>query len=591
MEHANASFLILACVPIFVIAFLIYAKRIGILFDESKDRKTPAVASEDGKDYVPANPLVLFGHHFASIAGGGPILGPTIALAFGYLPVWMWIVVGTVFIGGVHDLSSLFVSIREGGRSIADITRLYLGKRGFTLFVLFAVVYILLVTSAFLQMTVAALTSAVPVSMLTKDSDLSSFSRVVKDGVEMVRIGGVASTSVIIITFFAPLLGYLLYRRRMSALMGAIIAALVAGISIRIGISSPVNISGNIWMILVSIYVFIASGIPVWIVLQPRDFINSFVLFAGIVLLLGGSIISAPKGITLEAPAFDLAGGGAALGSIWPSLFIVVACGAISGFHALVASGTTSKQLSSEAHARRIGYGAMVLEGILAVCVVTAVAAGMGFTNYKQIVFPKTGQSNPVLAFSLGMGGLLKRALGFNYTYGVVFGIIMVEGFVVTTIDTAVRLNRYLFEEVWKGFLKEVPPILRNRYFNSVLCVVLMYVLAKTNAFLAIWPIFGTANQLLAALTLTTVTVWLLSRGKNPIVTLVPAIFMLLTTAASLIQLLLKKYIPSHNITLSVTAILLFLLAVVFVETSVRILRKMPILRRGGNQWEEQLKK
>ncbi|MGQ9810899.1 MAG: carbon starvation CstA family protein [bacterium] len=578
MWHSNASLLILACLPIFVIAYFVYARRVGILFDESKDRKTPAVASEDGKDYVPADPLVLFGHHFASIAGGGPIIGPTIALAFGYLPVWMWIVVGTIFIGGIHDLSSLFVSIREGGRSIADITRRYLGKRGFILFISFATVYILLVTSAFLQMTVAALTSTVPISMISEDAYLGSLSREIRGGVEVIRIGGVASTSVIIITLFAPLLGYLLYRRRMNALMGAVIAAIVAGASIRVGISSPVNIRGDIWMVLVSVYVFIASGIPVWIVLQPRDFVNSFILFAGVGILLAGAIGGGLKGIVLEAPPLDLTGGQAALGSIWPALFIVVACGAISGFHALVASGTTSKQISSEAHARKIGYGAMVLEGILAVCVVTAVAAGMGFKDYRQIVYPQAGQSNPILAFGLGMGGLLKRALGLNYAYGVIFGIIMVEGFVVTTIDTAVRLNRYLFEEVWKGFFVKVPQMLLNRYFNSMLCVVLMYVLARTNAFLSIWPIFGTANQLLAALTLTTVTVWLSMRGKNPIITLAPAIFMLLTTIASLIQLLMKKYIPSKNITLSITAGLLFLLAIIFVETAVGI------LRRGGKR-------
>lgn len=580
MGHFNASLLILSCLPIFVIAYFIYSRKIGNLFDESKDRKTPALINEDGKDYVPTNPIVLFGHHFASIAGGGPIIGPTLALAFGYLPVWMWIVFGTVLVGGVHDLSSLFVSIREGGRSIAEITRRYLGRRGFVLFVSFAVVYILLVTSAFLQMTVAALTSALPVDRIADQADLSSFSRTIKDGVEMIRIGGVASTSVIVITLFAPLLGYLLYRRRMSAILGAVIGALVAGLSIRIGIASPVNMAGEIWMILVSIYVFIASGIPVWIILQPRDFVNSFVLFAGIVVLLMGSIVAGLKGIVLDAPMVDMGGGKAALGSVWPALFIVVACGAISGFHALVSSGTTSKQISSETHARRIGYGGMVLEAILAICVVTAVGAGMGFRSYKEIVYPQVGQSNPILAFGLGMGGLLKRSLGVNYAYGVIFGIIMVEGFVVTTIDTAVRLNRYLFEEVWRGTFDRVPWLLENRYFNSLLSVAIMYMLAKTNAFLAIWPIFGTANQLLAALTLTTVTVWLLRLGKNPLITISPAIFMLATTMASLVELLFKKYIPSRNTILSIADILLLVMAIVFLETAVRV------LRRGEKQWQ-----
>jgi len=327
-------------------------------------------------------------------------------------------------------------------------------------------------------------------------------------------------------------------------------------------------------MIILTIYVFFASGIPVWIILQPRDFTNSFILFGGIVTLVTATFVAGIKGLTFDAPGFDIASGTKALGSLWPILFITVACGAISGFHALVGSGTTSKQISSETHAKKIGYGGMLLEGILAICVVTAIGVGVSFATYKNILFPQAGRSNPILGFALGMGGLLSKALGLSHTYATVFGILLVEGFVVTTLDTAVRLNRYLFEDLWKTIFKKPPQIVRSYYFNSLICVVLMYILAKTNAFLAIWPIFGTANQLLAALTLTCVTLWLMRKRKPYLFTLLPAGFMMVTTTASLVKLLLGKYIPTRNLLLSTADILLLCLSFAFIAVAVSSLRR-----------------
>jgi carbon starvation protein len=353
-----------------------------------------------------------------------------------------------------------------------------------------------------------------------------------------------------------------------------VFAIVVAAASIRIGLMYPVSITPSKWMVILSVYVFVASGIPVWIVLQPRDFTNSFILFGGIIGLVAATVVGGLKGMTLSAPSFDLASGRDALGSLWPFLFITIACGAISGFHALVASGTTSKQISSETHARKIGYGGMLLEGVLAVCVITAIAGGIKFGTYKSIVFPDAGRSNPILGFAMGMGGLLHKSLGINRAYGTVFGILMVEGFVVTTLDTAVRLNRYLFEGLWKTLLKRPPGVLKSYYFNSLLCVVLMLILAKTNAFLSIWPIFGTANQLLAALTLTCVTVWLMRKRKPFMFALVPAGFMIVTTTASLVKLLYTKYLPQRNITLTVADLLLLGLSVAFVVLAVSRLKK-----------------
>jgi carbon starvation protein len=570
----NAALLLIGALPLFIIAYRVYGRRLARIFGEDASRPTPAIEQQDGKDYVPTRPAVLFGHHFASIAGGGPVVGPTVALIFGYGPAWLWIVVGAILIGGVHDFASLFVSMRERGRSIAEIAGRYLGRDGFVLFIAFAIVYILLVTSAFLQMTATALTSLVPADALGMGPTDRLLKTVVEDGVEKVRIGGIASTSVIVITAFAPLIGWLLYRKRVRMWPVALAAVVICVASIRVGLALPVTMSPDTWMLILSVYVFFACGIPVWMILQPRDFTNSFILYGGIMLLLAGAAGAGVRGVELSAPAFETAAGRAALGPIWPFLFITIACGAISGFHALVASGTTSKQITAETHARRIGYGGMLLEGVLAVCVVTAVASGMSFGTFKSIVFPEAGRSNPILGFALGMGGFLSKGLGLNRTYGTVFGILMVEGFVVTTLDTAVRLNRYLLEDLWKSAFKRPPAILRSYYFNSLVCVVLMLALAKTNAFLAIWPVFGSANQLLAALTLMCITIWLKRRGKPFLFALFPALFMLATTTASLLGLLRSKYIPEGNLVLAAAAILLLGLSVAFIVISIRVFRR-----------------
>jgi carbon starvation protein len=303
-------------------------------------------------------------------------------------------------------------------------------------------------------------------------------------------------------------------------------------------------------MIIISIYVLIAAGLPIWIILQPRDFINSFILYGGIAALTIGIFAGGISGMSISFPSFNVIQGSQKIGLIWPMLFITVACGAISGFHSLVASGTTSKQVSKESHARRIGFGAMLLEGLFAVVVLVTIGSVLNFSDYLNIVFPEAGRSNPILAFSLGMGQILHKAVTLPAYVGTIFGILLVEGFLVTTLDTAVRLNRYLFEELWRILFKNPPQVIRSYIFNAGLSVVLMFLFAYKQAFLSIWPVFGSANQLLAALALITVSAWLLKRGKNAVFTLLPATFMIVTTIASLIYLLKTKYLPQGNILL-----------------------------------------
>lgn len=558
-----------------------YSRFVAKVIGEQKDRTTPAVTQYDGKDYIPAKPHVLFGHHFSSISGAGPILGPTMGILYGFVPAWLWIVLGGIFIGAVHDFTTLFVSLQEKGKSMAQIARRTLGTPGFALFILFTIVMIVLVTSSFLTATATALTSKWPLDKLGLALDQTFLkTETAPDGQTLGIIGGIASMSVIIITFFSPLLGYLLYVRKIKVAYAYLFAAVVCVFSVWTGIQYPVRLDPATWMIILSIYVLFASGVPVWVVLQPRDFINVQIMYLGIAGLFLGLIAGGLGGLQLHLPGFNIAEGTRNLGAIWPMLFITIACGAISGFHALVASGTSAKQLDSEKHARTIGYNGMLLESVLAVCVLLAVGSAFVFPEYKSLVWPEPGmgRSNPILAFSLAVGKLFYRGFGIPMALGSVFGILMVEGFVVTTLDTAVRLNRYLFEELWGLIFKNVPVLFKSFLFNSALAVALMWLLAHFNTFAALWPIFGTANQLLAALSLIAVSTWLSVRGRKNLITVIPAVFMILTTTASLLILLVTNYIPRKNVTLLVADILLLLLSlgVVYLslKTAARLMRE-----------------
>lgn len=483
----NILLVLLISLAAFGIGYRYCARRVEEAFEVDGTHPVPSVELRDDVDYVPTRKFVLFGHHFASIAGGGPIIGPTVALAFGWIPVWLWIVVGTVFVGVVHDFSALLASVREKGRSMAEVAEKSFGRAGFLSFVGFTVVMLLMLTSVFLNLTTTALSSMYPASFF---GDTDGLVRTVQvGGVAHAVIGGIASTSVILITLCAPLLGWLLYRRDLNA-----------------------------WA----------------------------------------------AGATMQAPAFNLRGALPMLGYVWPILFITVACGACSGFHALVAGGTSSKQLARERpDGKVVAAGGMILEAVFAVGVVLAVGTALSFPEFLRLVFPSDPavKANPILAFALGVGGMLHQAFGVPKVFGTVFGILMVEGFVVTTLDTAVRLNRYLLEELWRTLMPRPPRFLTSHLFNSALSVVLMFVLAYFNAFKQLWALFGSANQLLAALTLLTVSAWLVRKGRRSLFALLPGLFMLATTLASLLLLLVTDYLPKRSLMLAAGDLLLLALA------------------------------
>ena len=578
-------FLILASLA-FIVASRIYTRYIAKAIGEDPHHPTPAHRYADGRDYVPTKNYIVFAHHFSAIAGAGPIIGPTMAILYGFVPAWLWVVFGGIFIGAVHDFTVLFVCMREGGKSIAEVARKTLGRAGFNLFILFTILMLVLLTSSFLTATAVSLTSLWPLSKIGVKEGETFLTTVVKDGVVMGRIGGIASLSVIVITFCSPLLGWLIYKRGIKMIRAYLLASLICVVSILLGIRFPVTFSPTIWMVIIAIYVLFAAGLPVWLILQPRDFINVQILYGGIGLLVLSVLFTGISGVSLSLPSFNFSEGTKNLGLIFPMMFITIACGAISGFHALVAGGTTGKQLSNECDARKVGYNAMLLESLLSVLVLLALGVGLTFVDYKSIVWPSTPgiKSNPILGFSLAAGQLFNRGMGIPVALGTVFGILLVEGFVITTLDAAVRLNRYLFEELWAILFKNPPRLFQHHWFNSSLSVVLMLILAYTNAFSALWPIFGSANQLLAALSLLAVSSWLLLRGKKYLFTMLPALFMMITTITSL-AILLGNYSREGNYTLMTTAVLLLILSFGVIILSIKIFMRKeqkPLLEKAG---------
>lgn len=554
----------------FLLAYRFYGRFIAKSIGEDVSRPTPAVEINDGKDYIPTRASVLFAHHYSTIAGAGPIVGPTLGILYGVGPAWLWIVFGAIFFGAVHDFVALFASIRERGSSMAEIAKKSLGETGFKMFIIFTIIMIVLVTSAFLSFTAISLTSLHPLDKLGLDSSQTLLRTTIINGQKMGIVGGIASTSVIIITMLAPFLGFLITRKNIKTSLAFLLAAMICFLSIAIGFQYPLSLNPAIWMIIISVYTLFACEAPVWLILQPRDFVNVQILYGGMAAMIVGVVVSGFHGLTVTAPVTNLAVGSQNMGPVWPFLFITIACGAISGFHALVAGGTSSKQLAKESQAKTIGYGGMLLEGLLAILVVITIGSSLKYSDYMAITWPAIGKGNPILAFALSMGHLLHNSIGVPLAFGTVIGILTVEGFLITTLDSAVRLNRYLFEELWKSLFVNPPKIMRTFWFNSGLSVVLMLLLAWTNSYKYIWPLFGSTNQMLAALTLIAVTVWLHNAKKPMWFTLIPAVVMIVTTMYSLVYKLFVSYIPTHNYFLVFIDLLLLVLAIGVIQLSVK---------------------
>ena len=504
--------LLVAGIAVFLLflGYVFYSRKVKQWIGFDDNQITPAVELNDGVDYVPAKHWsILFGHHFASIAGAAPIIGPVIAcLYWGWLPALIWIVVGGVLFGAVHDFISLVMSLNHQGKSITTITESVMGKTSKILFGTFALLALILVVAVFAAVAGKTLATTPQVVIPT--------------------FGLIAVALVV---------GFLMYRIQLPVLLCSIIGVLllfgliVAGyyLPIELPVENPVN-AVKIWTVILLLYGMIASVTPVTLLLQPRDHLAGAVLYFGMFFGFVGLIIARPQ---MQAPAyisFDTS-----KGWMWPMLFVTVACGALSGFHSLVASGTTSKQVKRMADARPIGYGAMILESALAVLAVIAVTAGLYWTNApdgnKAMVFQDVFQEGGwIKAFGTGYGRLTK--MFFGATLGSLIGITMLKTFIMTTLDSATRITRYLCNELLGETLGITP--LKNKYVAVVLVGVSSGALAMGN-WKAIWPVFGAANQLVASLVLIVASVYLLMRKRNCLFTAIPACIMLVTTVAALI--------------------------------------------------------
>jgi len=558
----NVLWLLLPAIAILVIGGRLYGRHIERVFGVDDTRPTPAAAHDDNRDLIKTRVDVAFAHHFAAIAGTGPIVGPVFALAFGFLPVWMWLLLGGLFLGAVHDFGSLFVSLREGAKSIPTVARKSLGRTGYVLFVLFFLLMIILVTSVFLNASAASLTSRYPVDKLNLAPDQTLLrTEVIQQGGQNVLtgvIGGIASTGVFIITFLAIPLGFVQRRGLLRPLFIHLIGTVICVLSIVVGFMFPISLNPDTWKYVLTFYTLVAAGVPLWLILQPRDVINVQILYGGIALLFVSLFAGGATGLSIEQAPATLAFGIEKIGALWPFLFVTVACGAISGFHCMVSGGTTSRQIACETDARRVAYNAMLLETLLAITVLLTLASSLPPVEYSRIVWPTQSgaSSNPIFAFALAAGTLFHNTLGIPLAIGCVFGILTVEGFIVTTLDTAVRLNRYLFEELWDiMFRGQAPAFMRNYWFNASLSAGLMLNFG--------WLLFGTANQAVASLALIAISAWLLLYGRRFAYTLIPAILMLGTTVyAFLLEIFQTHPVGSTKNTLyQVSAIVLAVLA------------------------------
>jgi carbon starvation protein len=504
----NAVYIAIVALGSFYMAYKFYGgflskKILGL----DPDRRTPSHEFEDGVDYVPTDRKVLWGHHFTSIAGAAPIVGPAIGVIWGWLPALIWVVVGTIFMGAVHDLGALAISLRYKGRTIGELTEDIINSRSRTLFLLIMLFLVWIVIAVF-ALIIAILFDQFP-------------STVIPIWCEMI---------------LALFVGYAIYRLKWGVTIPALIALVLMYFTIWVGSKYPIKMpetflgSGQVtWMWLVCIYAFIASILPVWTLLQPRDYINAEELIVGLLLLYGGMFIVHPK---IVAPAVQLQPEGAPW--IVPFLFITIACGAISGFHCLVCSGTTVRQLKSEKDAHFVGYGAMIAEGILATIAIIACAAGFAtrsaWDGHYASWAAAQGLGAKLSAFVTG-GTRFLAGLGISGAFAeAIVGVIIVS-FAMTTIDTAARLQRYIIGELGEDYKLN---FLKNRYIGSVIAVgsglFLCLVRSGGTGGMRLWPIFGTSNQLLAGLALLVVTLWLVKTGRPMIYTFLPMVFMMIVT-------------------------------------------------------------
>jgi len=548
---------------LYLIAYHTYGKFLGKrIFKLNPEAVCPSESMRDNIDYIPTQKPILFGHHFTSIAGTGPIVGPAIAIIWGWIPALIWIIVGSIFMGAVHDFGAMVVSLRNQGRSIGDIASDIVNSRVRTLFLLI-IFFELWIVVAIFGVVIAVVFNMFPQAVLPVWLEIP----------------------------IAIWLGYMVYNKGASHLPMSIIAVAVMYVTVIIGAYLPIKMPTILglnpvasWVIILLIYAYIASTLPVQTLLQPRDYINSHQLFVALGLLLLGVLVAHP---TMVAPAADFSPKGAP--PIWPMLFVVIACGAISGFHSLVSSGTSSKQCDAETSSLTIGYGGMLLEGMLATLVVVACGAGIAlgltkggetitgvaaFSEHYSSWGAAAGLGSKINAFVMGSANMIET-IGIPHKITLTIMGVFVASFAATTLDTATRLQRYIVGELTTAW---GVPSLAKRHPATIIAVGTAMLLAFYNGSgkgaLTLWPLFGSVNQLLAGLALLVITVYLAHKKAPLKYTMIPMIFMLFMTGwAMLINL--SKYFSTSNWLLFLIGLAVFLLEIWMVIESIIVLKKV----------------
>ncbi len=552
---------------LYLIAYNTYGRFLAQkIFRLSPKKKCPSETLRDNVDFVPTKKFILFGHHFTSIAGTGPIVGPAIGIIWGWGPALIWVLVGSIFMGGVHDFGALVISLRNSGRSIGDVAEKYINRRVQLMFLLIILLLLWIVIAIF-GLVIAVVFNIFPESVIPVFLQIP------------IAIG----------------LGYQFYKRHSSYVVSTIIALLLLYGFVILGSYFPVKLPSlwgigpvGLWTIILLIYAYVASILPVQVLLQPRDFINAYQLLLTMLLLGFGVIFSNPK---MVAPVINSSPEGAP--SMWPMLFVVVACGAISGFHALVSSGTSSKQCDKEPSSLFVGYGSMLTEGMLAVFVIIATGAGIGlgmelggekfigaaaFREHYSSWQAAQGMSSKIHAFVIGSSNMI-ATLGISRQVIVTLMGVFIASFAATTLDTATRLQRYVVAETAKNFKNE---FFTKKHPATALAVITALGLAFYNGTgkgaLILWPLFGTCNQLLAGLSLLVITIYLLRKKINYFYTLIPMVFMLVMTGWAM-KINLLNFVEQHNYLLfSVGIIVVFLEIWMIAETGLLLFKDKDIL-------------
>lgn len=522
----NGLVLLLIGIAVLLCGYIFYGRYLCKKWGVGETNEpTPAHTMEDGIDYVPAKAPVLMGHHFSSIAGAGPITGPISAAMFGWLPCMLWILVGGIFFGGVHDFGALFASVRHKGKSIGEIISANMSLRAKRLFIIFSYLTLILVVAAFASIVAG------------------TFAAKYVDGqVDLAASATPASVAMVSLLFIviAVAFGFMVYRRNAPMGVSTIAGVIAICLCMAIGMNwHPIYLSNTAWMWIVGLYIAIASVTPVWILLQPRDYLSSFLLYAMLAIAAIGVVIAHPNMVDSTGAGLVAIGDGMNAAGIkqpiFPVLFTTIACGAISGFHSLVSSGTTSKQLDKETDAKPIAYGGMLLECVLAVITLVAIA-------YARQTGHTAGATD---IFAGGVAGMASQIAGGNQSlFNILYTLLVLtySAFCLTSLDTATRLARFMFQEFWiDGTKGETPEnvtglkkVMANPYIATGITVVLG-ILLGLNGYAKIWALFGSANQLLAALGLLAVATWLGNVGKDNKMFLIPMAFMLCVTIASLL--------------------------------------------------------